>query len=442
MPRYSGQSEPPRLPLKRRYPQILLQTSAPAAPIPPGQRRNRTLMFITGVTDIRGFLVWLRSRCPKSLTAQMKGEKLTMVPETADDFRAAVSALTSLDASKGVTFHPFLLPEDRCARLLIKNLDRRMPEDVVREELGALGICVQGIMQLRSGCRDQKPEKDRPVTPHFIVTVARGPEVTKIRSITQLCGLRVTVKTYTAPRGPLQCKRFGHTHRNCGYAPRCVACGETHNSGECSTPKERLKCCGGNHTANYRGCGKWKEAKAAIARRAPEGPVMRSGAHSGEVRKAPTQPLPSAEQLSLGDGWNHVLRGGRVAKAQPARPPKPTRTKVTAAPKKAPVKSTSKKAKSKKPAPKVSAAPKRAPTTKASTKECVAKPALPKQLVPPVTPSPAEISYLLDTLPINACVEVTRRLLRTFPSLPPGPAQSRAVLKTVILFVAKYGSTA
>ena len=150
-------------------------------------------------------------------------------------------------------------------------------------------------------------DKDRPATPHFIVTVARGPEVSKLRSITQLCGLRVTVETYTAPKGPLQCirrQRFGHTQRKCGYAPRCVACGEAHHSGECSIPKEQLKCCscGGNHTANYRGCANWKDAKAALARRAPAGPVTRSGAPSGEVRKAPTLPQPSAEQLSLGDG--------------------------------------------------------------------------------------------------------------------------------------------
>ena len=36
-----------------------------------------------------------------------------VVPETADDFRAAVSALRSLDVSKGVSFHTFSLPEDR-----------------------------------------------------------------------------------------------------------------------------------------------------------------------------------------------------------------------------------------------------------------------------------------------------------------------------------------
>jgi hypothetical protein len=57
----------------------------------------------------------------------MKGEKLMIVPGTADGFRATVSALRSLDGSKGVTFHIFSLPEDRCVRLLVKNLGRQMP---------------------------------------------------------------------------------------------------------------------------------------------------------------------------------------------------------------------------------------------------------------------------------------------------------------------------
>jgi hypothetical protein len=45
-----------------------------------------------------------------------------------------------------------------------------------------------------------------------------------------------------------------------------VACGEVHLSGECSISQQQLKCCscGGNHTANYQGSVKWKEAKAAL----------------------------------------------------------------------------------------------------------------------------------------------------------------------------------
>jgi hypothetical protein len=42
-----------------------------------------------------------------------------------------------------------------------------------------------------------------------------------VGSVTELCGLRVHVKTYIAPKGSQQCRRcqrFGHTHPNCGYA--------------------------------------------------------------------------------------------------------------------------------------------------------------------------------------------------------------------------------
>jgi len=65
--------------------------------------------------------------------------------------------------------------------------------------------------------------------------------MSRVLSITELCGLRVSVESYLAPKCPMQCKRcrhFGHMQRNCGYAPRCVACGGYHLSGECSTQRE------------------------------------------------------------------------------------------------------------------------------------------------------------------------------------------------------------
>jgi hypothetical protein len=165
-------------------------------------------------------------------------------------------------------------------------------------------------MQLRSGRRDQDPAKDQPHTPHFIVSVARGPELSKVRSIAELCGLRVSVETYVAPKGPLQCKRcqrFSHTQRNCGYAPRCVTCGGSHVSSGCSTLREQPQCCGcgDNHTANCRGCIKWKETKTALAKRAPEG-VRKSAATGHSATLKPQRAGLSAEQMDLGEGWNHV----------------------------------------------------------------------------------------------------------------------------------------
>jgi hypothetical protein len=40
--------------------------------------------------------------------------------------------------------------------------------------------------------------------PHFMVSVARRPEVSKVRSITEIYALRVSVVTYMAPKFQLQ----------------------------------------------------------------------------------------------------------------------------------------------------------------------------------------------------------------------------------------------
>jgi hypothetical protein len=107
-----------------------------------------------------------------------------------------------------------------------------------------------------------------PLTSHLSVT--RGPDVTS---------------SFRTPRsankgGNVQCAKgisamqtlpaLWAQQRNCGYAPSCVECGDSHQLGKCVSAKQYLKCCscGENHTAKYRGCSKWKEAKAAATIRA------------------------------------------------------------------------------------------------------------------------------------------------------------------------------
>jgi hypothetical protein len=175
-----------------------------------------------------------------------EGRELIIVPGTADGFRANVSDIGFFHGSKCVGFHTFALPEDAEVRLLIKKLGRQMLESVVREDLEALDISVQGIMQIHSGRRDLYASKYRHLSPHVNISVAWGLGVQKVRSFSELCGLRVSVETYVALECPVQCKQcqlFGHTQRYCCYAPRCFACAETHTSGECSAPKQQLICC-------------------------------------------------------------------------------------------------------------------------------------------------------------------------------------------------------
>jgi hypothetical protein len=73
------------------------------------------------VRNTRKFLEWIRAKTASKLLAQMRGEILMLVQETADGYRAITGALRSLGEDKGVKFHTFSLPEDRCVRLLLKN---------------------------------------------------------------------------------------------------------------------------------------------------------------------------------------------------------------------------------------------------------------------------------------------------------------------------------
>jgi hypothetical protein len=48
--------------------------------VPAGQHPNKTPIFISGVADSITFLAWLRASYPSDLTAQLKAEKLMVVP--------------------------------------------------------------------------------------------------------------------------------------------------------------------------------------------------------------------------------------------------------------------------------------------------------------------------------------------------------------------------
>jgi len=143
----------------------------------------------------------------------------------------------------------------------MKNLGRNMPESIFREELESLNIRVQGVTQLRSGRRHSNHAKDHPSTPKDIVSLARGPEVSKVRSLAEICGLRLSAESYVAPKRPLQCKPASASAKRSVTEVtqhRCVACVGFHLSRGCSTPRGQPQgCgCGGNYTANYRGCVK------------------------------------------------------------------------------------------------------------------------------------------------------------------------------------------
>lgn len=73
-----------------------------------------------------------------------------------------------------------------------------------------------------------------------------------------------TVKQYVSPVIQCySCRHFGHYASECRSIQRCARCGEKHSTDKCSVDKNHYKCvnCGGNHSAAYGGCVRYKEAK-------------------------------------------------------------------------------------------------------------------------------------------------------------------------------------
>ena len=53
----------------------------------PGESINKTPLFVTGVVNVRLFLKWLKEETGEDDSARMQGDKLVLVPKTADCFR-------------------------------------------------------------------------------------------------------------------------------------------------------------------------------------------------------------------------------------------------------------------------------------------------------------------------------------------------------------------
>ena len=73
-----------------------------------------------------------------------------------------------------------------------------MLQSIVGEDLESVQLCIQGFKQMRNGCREQDPDKNHLPTSHYILSVALGPDVTKVRSLRELFGFRISVESYVA----------------------------------------------------------------------------------------------------------------------------------------------------------------------------------------------------------------------------------------------------
>ena len=153
---------------------------------------------------------------------------------------------------------------DTPIKVVIRNLPSDTPVNDIKEALILDDVPCTEVKQLHSVDSQTKQRMDLPL---FLVYIKRHENATRIYNLNSLLYYRIRVEPYKS-RDIIQCykcQRFNHTEKTCHANPRCVKCAGEHITRQCTRTLTdvNLKCanCKGNHTANFRGCPIYLQAK-------------------------------------------------------------------------------------------------------------------------------------------------------------------------------------
>ncbi|GFX27195.1 nucleic-acid-binding protein from transposon X-element [Trichonephila clavipes] len=142
---------------------------------------------------------------------------------------------------------------ERPIKVVVKGLPKNTKTRDIHQNLIKLGFTVDKVTQLVGKITKQP-------LPVFLINLPRNIHNLKIFHLTLLCYLTVRVEGYDG-KGVTQCyscNKFHHTAENCHFTPRCLKCGEAHQTRECAIKKlEKTYCINCHvygHMANYSRC--------------------------------------------------------------------------------------------------------------------------------------------------------------------------------------------
>lgn len=168
--------------------------------------------------------------------------------------------LMTLVRENGLIGHTFNRKDERCYRIVIKNLHHTTPHDAIKESIESTGNTIAGeIINARYG-----PKKIPTST--FFVNLHPGPNNKAAKDIKIIYHQSVSIEDPKKRYSVIQCQRcqqYGHSKNYCLRPYRCVKCAQNHKTSECpktdrNTPATCALCLGA-HPANYKGCQVYRE---------------------------------------------------------------------------------------------------------------------------------------------------------------------------------------
>jgi len=231
-------------------------------------------------------------------------------------------------------FYTYQLKSSKGLQVVIKGIEPDVTPSEVASALKEKGFLAKRVTNILNKNKIPQPLFKVELEPDS--KAPKKNEVHPIYKLQLLLHRRITVEEPHKRNGPVQCsncQEYGHTRTYCTLRSVCVACGDSHGPDSCQVNKNdpsTKKCgnCGGNHTANYRGCPVYKELKSRIRRV----PTARHPHLLGATIASQTTPdvfFAKAARSSFGPAntvngisFANVLKSGLQKSAPSAAPPR------------------------------------------------------------------------------------------------------------------------
>ncbi|GFW14324.1 nucleic-acid-binding protein from transposon X-element [Trichonephila clavipes] len=183
------------------------------------------------------------------LRNKMSGEYFKLYCDTHDQFHE----LNALLEAQNFEFYSITPKHLRPIKVVIKGLPKDTKTHEIHQDLLDLGFTFDRVSQLTGRITIQP-------LPVFLATLPRNIDNAKIFKVNKLAYITVIIEGYES-KGVTQCyqcQKFNPTASNCHIKPRCLKCGEAHQTAECQIQKVKnmyfINCKAYGHMANYSKC--------------------------------------------------------------------------------------------------------------------------------------------------------------------------------------------
>lgn len=219
-------------------------------------------IFIHNVVQITGLMKTVEKIIAKDdyRTTVLSNNTVRVNVAEVDDYRVLVRELRKIN----VEFYTYQLKSERAFKVVIRQLHSSIQPAEVKAALEEVGFNCRNVSNIRHW-RTKEP------LPLFFVDLEPDEKAREIYQLRSLLHMQIKVESPRPQKVITQCHRcqqYGHTKAYCALPEVCVKCSESHSWDKCTKLKEekpRCGLCGGEHTANYKGCPVYKKLTAPKA---------------------------------------------------------------------------------------------------------------------------------------------------------------------------------